>query len=100
MMRWAQGVVMQELLNGLRNRNRRRILKLAIEQEAPLSPSMASQKLPASLSTTGKHFRVLADVGLLTLVAEIPNRGATEHLYVPVDDLVNHPIVQAVLICM
>lgn len=100
MSRRAQGAVVQELLDGLRNRNRRRILKLAIEAGRPLSPSMASDKMPASLSTIGKHFRVLAEVGLLSLSAEIPNRGATEHLYVPVDDLVNHPIVQAVLLCM
>jgi DNA-binding transcriptional ArsR family regulator len=97
MMLWAQGAAVQELLNGLGNRHRRRILKLAIEVGTPLSPSMASEKLPASLSTIGKHFRVLAEVGLLTLVAEVPNRGATEHLYVPVEDLANHPIVQAVL---
>lgn len=100
MMRWVQGAAVQELLDGLRHGQRRRILKLAIEIGSPLSPSMASEKFPASLSTIAKHFRVLADVGLLILVDEIPNRGATEHLYVPVDDLVNHPIVQAVLMCM
>jgi DNA-binding transcriptional ArsR family regulator len=93
------GLGVQVFLDALANEYRRQILKLAVKLETPLSPSMASEELPAPLGTLSKHFRVLAEMGFIVLVEEIPNRGAREHFYSPVDDLVNHPIVQAVLMC-
>lgn len=61
---------------------------------------MASKKLPAPLRLTSKHFKVLTDAGLIVLATELPVRGATEHFYLPAEDLLAHPIVQAVLMCM
>jgi DNA-binding transcriptional ArsR family regulator len=96
----AQGTVVQELLDALRHPERRRILKIAVDSGRPLSPSMASKELPAPLRSTSKHFRALADVGLMVLTTEVPNRGATEHFYLPAKDAFTHPIVYAVLLCM
>jgi predicted transcriptional regulator len=95
----AQGASVQELLDALKHEYRRRILKIAVEVGRPLSPSMASKELPAPLRLTSKHFKVLADVGLMVLTTEIPRRGATEHFYLPAEDVLVHPIVQAVLMC-
>jgi predicted transcriptional regulator len=92
--------VTQELLDALRHERRRRILKIAVDLGRPLSPSMASKELPAPLRLTSKHFRVLADAGLIVLTTEVSVRGATEHFYIPAEDVLGHPIVQAILMCM
>jgi len=96
----AQGTVAQELLDALKHQERRRILKQVVESGRPVSPSMASKELPAPLRSTSKHFRALADAGLIVLTTEVPIRGATQHFYLPAEDLLTHPIVQAVLMCM
>lgn len=96
----AQGAVAQELLDALRHEERRRILKIAVDSGRPLSPSMASEELSAPLRSTSKHFKALLAAGLLVLVTEVPVRGATEHFYLPAGDVLAHPIVQAVLLCM
>jgi predicted transcriptional regulator len=90
----------QRLLDALKQKDRRRILKLAVESDTPLSPSLASKRLPAPLSSTARNFKVLATAGLIALSSEVARRGAMEHFYVPTEDALNHPIVQAVLMCM
>jgi predicted transcriptional regulator len=95
-----QAMVAEDLLYALQNQERRRILKFAVDSGGPVSPSMASKELHAPLRSTSKHFRVLAEVGLIVLTTEVSSRGATQHFYLPAGDMLEHPIVQAVLGCM
>lgn len=62
-----------------------RILETVAATDQPLSPSTVAELLERPVNSTSYHVRRLVDAGLLTLVDELPRRGAVEHLYRPVD---------------
>lgn len=45
------------------------------------SPTVLSRRLAAPLGTVSYHVRVLAELGLISLTAKTPRRGAIEHHY-------------------
>ncbi len=46
-----------------------------------LSPTMLADELSVDLATVSHHVRALRRLGLITLVKEVPRRGAVEHWY-------------------
>jgi DNA-binding transcriptional ArsR family regulator len=58
-----------------------RISILAILEERVASPSQIAEELDAPLGNVSYHVRQLAELGLISLVKEIPVRGTLEHYY-------------------
>jgi DNA-binding transcriptional ArsR family regulator len=60
---------------------RRRLLRLYIESEEPLSPKELSDFTRQPLSNVGYHVRALSEHGAVELVETQPRRGSVEHFY-------------------
>ncbi len=73
------GVVDHALMRGLSHPLRTRIL--AILNERTSSPSLLSQELNEGLSQVSYHVERLKKLGLIELVKTEPRRGAVEHFY-------------------
>jgi DNA-binding transcriptional ArsR family regulator len=58
-----------------------RVQILGVLEERVASPAELSRELEEPLPNVSYHVRILADMGLLTLVSETPRRGAIEHHY-------------------
>lgn len=87
----------QAFVEAMRHPLRRKLFRFAVEREEPASPAMASRELEEQLSTVSYHYRVLLDAGLVDLHSTRPNRGAVEHLYLPVAAAVQNPVVKSLL---
>lgn len=87
----------QAFVEAMRHPLRRKLFRFVVEQEEPVSPAMTSRKLEEQLSTVSYHYRVLLDAGLVDLHSTRPNRGAVEHLYLPVEAAVQNPVVKSLL---
>jgi DNA-binding transcriptional ArsR family regulator len=71
----------QSLLFVLHHPLRRRLLRLYIESEEPLSPKELSDFTRQPLSNVGYHVRALSEHGAVELVETQPRRGSVEHFY-------------------
>lgn len=56
-------------------------LEILRQLRSRASPTELARKLGAPLGSVSYHVRVLADLGALQLVDEMPRRGAIEHYY-------------------
>jgi DNA-binding transcriptional ArsR family regulator len=74
------GDTTQNLLVALGHPTRRQILR-EMDGRPPASPRQLTEKLDETLSNVSYHFRVLAESGVLELVATRPVRGSTQHFY-------------------
>ena len=70
----------QNLLVALGHPTRRQILR-EMDGRPPASPRELTETLGETLSNVSYHFRVLAESGVLELVATRPVRGSTQHFY-------------------
>ncbi|HEX5592139.1 MAG TPA: helix-turn-helix domain-containing protein [Solirubrobacterales bacterium] len=72
-----------ELVTALNHPTRRRLLKLYLEADAPLSPKELADLTGEKLPTVSYHVRVLADKNAIELAEEEPVRGSVAHFYRP-----------------
>ena len=70
----------QNLFVALGHPTRRQILR-EMDGGPPASPRELTERLGDTLSNVSYHFRVLAEAGVLKLVATRPVRGSTQHFY-------------------
>ncbi len=87
----------QRFASALKHPLRRRILRSAIDQDDPLSPSQTSSLYDVPISNVSYHYRVLVEAELLELAYTRPVRGATEHFYRPEPAALDHPLVKVAL---
>lgn len=70
-----------DLVAALNHPTRRRLLKLYLEKNAPLSPRELADLTGEKLTTISYHVRVLADKNAIELAEEEPVRGSVAHFY-------------------
>ena len=71
----------QSLLEALGHPIRRRILREMANRTSPTSPTQLSNTIEETLSNVSYHCRVLAQNGVIELVATRPVRGSMQHFY-------------------
>lgn len=68
-----------------------RVRILGVLDERMASPSELAEELDAPLGNVSYHVRILASLGLIRLVSEMPRRGSVEHYY----ESDPHPLLSA-----
>lgn len=85
------------ILNALKHSLRRQIICFAVSTGGPVSPVSTSKGLGEKLSNVTYHFKVLQKAEVFDFKFSRPVRGAVEHFYEPKPEVLEHPMVIAVL---
>jgi|GEM_PF-2062935 len=86
-----------ELVTLLAHPIRRRILRLLLSREDPVSPTDAARTFGVKVTGLSYYFRCLAGAGAIELVNEVPARGSVRHYYKPIPGLAELEMVRSTL---